>query len=200
MDELAAAQALLITQQKEMVEIFTNFETKNRYIVTDENGRQVYLAAEEGTGLLSRNLLKSARPWTIHVVRPDGTKVLAITRPWRWFFHEVAIHDAEGRFLGTVQRRWSWLRRLYSVCDDVGDEVCELFGPILHPWTFQIRAGGMDVGAIRKKWSGLLTEAYTKADNFGIQFPPDADPSLKAVLLGAVFLIDFCHFEKSNNR
>ena len=200
MDELAAAQTLLITQQKEMVEIFTGFETKNRYIVTDENGRQVYFAAEEGTGFLSRYFLKSSRPWTIHVVRPDGTKALTITRPWRWFFHEVAIHDAEGRFLGTVQRRWSWLRRLYSICDDVGDEVCELFGPIFHPWTFEIRSGGMELGAIRKKWSGLLTEAYTKADNFGIQFPPDADPSLKAVLLGAVFLIDFCHFEKSNNK
>ena len=79
-------------------------------------------------------------------------------------------------------------------------EIFQLFGPILHPWTFQIRSRGVEVGAIKKKWSGLATEAFTKADNFGVQFPPDADPQLKAVLLGAVFLIDFCHFEKGNNN
>jgi len=200
MDQLAAATGLQISQRKEMMEVFTGFETKNRYAVSDEAGRQLYLAAEEGTGFLSRNFLKSSRPWTIHVARPDGTKVLEIVRPWRWYFHEAAIRDAGGRVLGTVKRQWSWLRRVYSVYDGAGNELCELFGPILHPWTFQIRLGGMEVGAIKKKWSGLATEAFTKADNFGVQFPPDADPQLKAVLLGAVFLIDFCHFEKSNNN
>jgi len=200
MDRLAAAKGLVITQKKEMMEVFTGFETKNRYVISDAAGPQLYFAAEEGTGFLSRNFLKSSRPWTIRVVHPDGTKALEISRPWRWFFHEAAIRDADGRVLGTIKRRWSLLRRVYSVCDSGGREICELFGPILHPWTFQIRSGGTEVGAIKKKWSGLVTEAFTKADNFGVQFPPDADPSLKAVLLGAVFLIDFCHFEKDNNN
>ncbi|KAL4677621.1 hypothetical protein H8959_020295, partial [Pygathrix nigripes] len=47
----------------------------------------------------------------------------------------------------------------------------------------------MVVGRISKHWSGLLREAFTDADNFGIQFPRDLDVKLKAVMIGACFLI-----------
>lgn len=45
------------------------------------------------------------------------------------------------------------------------------------------------VGKISKQWSGLLREAFTDADYFGITFPMDLDVKMKAVLLGALFLI-----------
>lgn len=45
------------------------------------------------------------------------------------------------------------------------------------------------VGRISKQWSGLLKEVFTDTDNFGIQFPMDLDVKVKAVLLGACFLI-----------
>ena len=46
----------------------------------------------------------------------------------------------------------------------------------------------------------MLKEAFTKADNFGITFPADLDVTRKSLLLGAVFLIDFVHFERGGNR
>lgn len=45
------------------------------------------------------------------------------------------------------------------------------------------------VGRISKQWGGLLREALTDADDFGLQFPLDLDVRVKAVLLGATFLI-----------
>ena len=45
------------------------------------------------------------------------------------------------------------------------------------------------VGSISKQWSGLMREAFTDADNFGIKFPLDLDVKIKAVLFGACFLI-----------
>ncbi|EPQ11468.1 Phospholipid scramblase 2, partial [Myotis brandtii] len=45
------------------------------------------------------------------------------------------------------------------------------------------------VGKISKQWTGFVREAFTDADNFGIQFPLDLDVKMKAVLLGACFLI-----------
>lgn len=45
------------------------------------------------------------------------------------------------------------------------------------------------VGKISKQWSGLAKEWFTKADNFGINFPADLDVKVKASLLGALFLI-----------
>lgn len=45
------------------------------------------------------------------------------------------------------------------------------------------------VGKISKQWSGLAKEMFTDADNFGMTFPMDLDVNMKAVMLGAVFLI-----------
>ena len=58
------------------------------------------------------------------------------------------------------------------------------------------------IGKISKQWAGYVKEAFTNADNFGIQFPMDLEVKTKACLLGALFLIDFMYFEdpKNNNN
>ncbi|XP_069775922.1 phospholipid scramblase 1-like isoform X3 [Narcine bancroftii] len=56
-----------------------------------------------------------------------------------------------------------------------------------------------NVGRISKQWSGLVREAATDADNFGVQFPKNLDVKMKAALLGACFLIDFVYFERGRN-
>lgn len=48
---------------------------------------------------------------------------------------------------------------------------------------------GDQVGKISKQWSGLAREMFTDADFFGINFPMDLDVRMKAVMLGACFLI-----------
>lgn len=45
------------------------------------------------------------------------------------------------------------------------------------------------IGRISKQWTGFEAEAFTDADNFSLQFPMDLDVKIKAVLLGACFLI-----------
>ncbi|XP_075763761.1 phospholipid scramblase 3 isoform X2 [Pelodiscus sinensis] len=55
------------------------------------------------------------------------------------------------------------------------------------------------VGRISKQWGGLLKEVFTDTDTFGIQFPIDLDVKMKAVLLGACFLIDYMFFEKAGH-
>ena len=84
--------------------------------------------------------------------------------------------------------------------DASGQDTYQLFGPLLHPWTFEIRRGDQDLGKITKKWSGIMKEGFTDADNFGVTFPASWDFTLKAVFLGAVFLIDFVHFENKGNN
>jgi hypothetical protein len=48
---------------------------------------------------------------------------------------------------------------------------------------------GEQIGGVSKKWSGFLKEMFTDADTFGINFPVDLDVKIKAVLMGALFLI-----------
>ncbi|MGA1871998.1 MAG: phospholipid scramblase-related protein [bacterium] len=199
---LNEAPSLMIKQQKEWGEILTGFETKNKYIIMDNFGNQMFQAVEEGGSILTiitRNVLRALRPFTIHIFSPEGMNVFLLKRPFRFYFHELQVYKSDGALLGRVQRRFSMLRRIYTVFDRHGREICELFGPILHPWTFFIKKGDKELGKITKKWSGLLKESMTDADNFGITFPQGIGVDKKAVLLGAVFLIDFVHFESKGN-
>jgi uncharacterized protein YxjI len=199
MDRLAGLDGVVVGQKKEWGEILTGFETANKYAVMDPTGRMLYAATEEGGSLIARLFLRALRPFTIQIRSPEGIPVMKVERMFRFFFHRAHVYDAQGNLLGAIQKRFSVLRRIYSVLDKNEREVCQLFGPILHPWTFEVRRGDTVFGKITKKWSGLLKEAFTDADNFGVTFPADWDPSVKAVFLGAVFLIDFVHFENKGN-
>ena len=197
MNALDSASTLIVSQKKEWGEILSGFETKNRYVVLSELGNELYYAAEKSSVLL-RLFLKAMRPFEIIVARTDGSTVLNLERPFRFFFHKLAVRDAQGKLLGTIEREFSVLRRLYRITNSMGMEICRLYGPLLHPWTFEIRELDQKVGKISKKWSGLAKEAFTDADNFAVELPPGKDVETKSILLGAVFLIDFVHFEGSH--
>ena len=95
---------------------------------------------------LLRLFLKALRPFTIAVLNDDGQIVLRVTRPFRFYFHRAEIVDRQGRSLGVIERRFSIARRIYAVSDTSGHEIFQLFGPILHPWTFEIRNAGVEYG------------------------------------------------------
>jgi len=196
---LDAVDALVISQKKEWGEILTGFETKNKYLVLDSTGKELYMAVEEGGSALLRFFLKALRPFEINVYRLDRQHVIRVKRPFRFFFHALEIYDSTGHLLGTVKREFSLLRRIYSMFDPNGSQTCQLFGPILQPWTFEIRENSKELGKITKKWTGFLKEGFTDADNFGVTFPSILSNEQKALFLGAVFLIDFVHFENKGN-
>ena len=197
MEELSFANTLVVSQKKEWGEILTAFEAKNRYVVLTEHGNELYHATEEGGSLLLRWFLKGFRPFTIVLRTPDGRPVLRLERPFRFYFQKLEVWEDGGKLLGTVELQFSLLHRIFRVSDGNGSEICQLYGPILHPWTFQIRQNGREVGKITKKWSGLLKEGFTDADNFAAVLPPGMTVQAKGVLLGSVFLIDFAYFERS---
>lgn len=45
------------------------------------------------------------------------------------------------------------------------------------------------IGKISKYWSGFVNNVFTNTANFGIQVPVDLDVRIKAVMIGACFLI-----------
>src|SRR5699024_4285368 len=99
-----------------------------------------------------------------------------------------------------IQRQWTWFRRKYIIEGANGEEIAVLFGPFFRPWTFEIRLPGSDLprGVVQKKWSGLVKEMFTEADNFWVELDQIDDPNLRALLFSATVLIDVVHFEKKN--
>jgi hypothetical protein len=198
MDDLVAARdRVLIRQTKEWAEILLGFESKNRFELTDEAGQRLGFAAEEAQGIgqwFLRNLFGSCRRATVHVYDPAGQSVGRGEKPFRWFFHRMEVFDG-GKKIGAVQRKWSWLHRVFMVENAAGQEVMELRSPLFHPWTFTLTFQGNEAGVIRKQWGGLLREMFTDADVFGIEFGPHVPVEVRKLLLVATFLIDFTCFE-----
>ena len=123
-------------------------------------------------------------------------------------YHRLQVHSPPGTIIGTIEQDWSLCIPEFSIKDESGNKILRIEGPCCTFSCFGkdvefdvFSADSSDkVGKISKQWTGLAKEAFTDADNFGVNFPLDLDVKVKATLLGAVFLIDFMFFEKSANN
>ena len=198
----ANPQRLTVRQRKRWLEILFSWESKNTYLVFDHNDAPVFEVQEQGKGFgnMMKRLFLGPLRWFTANVEDLGKQstLLSLRRPFRFFFHRLEVTGPDGVALGAIQRRWTWLRRKYTVEGPAGQEVATLFGPFFRPWTFKIRLPGseQEIGLLQKKWSGLGKELFTDADNFWIQLENVRDPQLSALLFSATVLIDVVHFER----
>ena len=134
----------------------------------------------------------------------SGNELIHLYRPLRcsscWFpccLQEMEVYSPPGNLIGSIQQEWSLCSPKYNILNADGQVALTIEGPIC---TYSLFCGDVDfeilspdgstnVGKISKQWSGLLKEAFTDADTFGISFPMDLDVRMKAVCLAACFLI-----------
>ncbi|RZF42929.1 hypothetical protein LSTR_LSTR000552 [Laodelphax striatellus] len=212
LEYLASIDQLLIHQQVELVEVLIGFETANKYLIKNSVGQQVYYAAED-SDCCARNCCGPLRPFEMNILDNYGREVIHFSRPMSCqgcccpcCLQSLEVYAPPGNLIGKIEEEWSFLTPIFTVKNAAGDTVLKIEGPIC---TFQLcsdrifkvlSADGSDVvGQISKQWGGLLREMFTDADQFGVTFPMDLDVNLKAVMLGACFLIDYMFFERKNN-
>lgn len=210
LEYLTQIDQLLIHQQVELLELVTGFETENKYRIRNTLGQDVFFAAENSNCCL-RQYCGPSRPFAMSILDNTQREVIHLERPlrcsgWCCFccLQRVEVFAPVGTMLGTIEQDCSFLYPWFSIKDASGDTVLKIKGPCCYcrccEVEFQILSGDgtQEVGKITKQWSGLAKEYFTDADNFGIQFPMDLDVKMKAILIGACFLIDFMFFERSN--
>ncbi|KAL4221487.1 hypothetical protein ACF0H5_019744 [Mactra antiquata] len=221
LEYLCQIDQLLVKQQVELLEAFTGWETSNKYKVQNSMGQQVYFAAEE-SDMCQRQCCGPQRSFTMHITDNAGQEIIRVNRefkccagcPWfacsRSLAHEISVEAPVGQVVGYVQQTQSCMEPRYSIMNAEREEILSITGPcciISGPcctWDQEFivhsKDGSTEVGKISKQWSGYVREVFTDADNFGVSFPMDLDVKMKAVMLGAVFLIDFMFFEQNQNN
>uniref|UniRef100_A0A671QD72 Phospholipid scramblase n=1 Tax=Sinocyclocheilus anshuiensis TaxID=1608454 RepID=A0A671QD72_9TELE len=184
-------------------------ESNNKYEIRNSMGQNVFYAVEEND-CLTRQCCGPLRSFTIRVLDNFGQEIITVSRPLKcmsWFvpccLQEVICLD-ESFVLGYVLQQWHPFLPKFTIENEHREPVLKLQGPFcgwscLPDVDFEILTmDEVSIGKISKQWTGLLREAFTDSDNFGIQFPMDLDVRMKAVMIGACFLIDFMFFETNN--
>lgn len=130
--------------------------------------------------------------------------------------NDLDVKDANQNVIGRVVQKWNWWKPKLEIEDAGGELLYEIEGPwclckfvccpcapcALKPM-FKVFPAGVEhedenvVASIGAEFSGFTKEVFTDADNFAVQFPPNAPPTHKALLLATVFLLDFMYYEKS---
>jgi uncharacterized protein YxjI len=194
--------AIVVKQEKEMANILVGFDSANKYSLHGENGEALGSAMEEGGGFggaILRQMFGNMRSLTLHVYDAQGQEIASGKKPFRFMFQEIT-GSVGGQVMGRSRRRFKMLKRRYTI-DVGGVDTFEINSSIfqLGSLTFDVTKGGVHVATISKKWKGLLTEMFTQADTFSIQFV-DANLTLqeRATLFFTLFLIDYDVFEQKS--
>ncbi|XP_046673250.1 phospholipid scramblase 2 isoform X1 [Homalodisca vitripennis] len=214
LEYLTSIDQLLVHQKVELLEALIGFESKNKFTVKNSLGQKVFYAAEQ-SDCCTRNCCGPWRPFGMKILDNFKNEVIHLERPLAcdscWFpccLQKMEVYAPPGCLVGTVEQDWSILAPAFSIKNAAGDTVLRIEGPVCTmsicgsdvEFNVLSKDGSTKVGRISKQWTGLLREAFTDADYFGITFPMDLDVRMKAVMLGACFLIDAMFFEKSGNQ
>lgn len=194
---------VFIHQVKEWSEIILGFESGNKYELLDKNGLKIGYMAEESPGIMGflvRQILKSHRPFHIKIWDNAGKEVLRLKRGFFFFFSTIEIFGEANELLGTVNRRFGIFYKKYDLLDERGRLFARVKAPIWRLWTFPIfDERDNEIGVIKKSWGGLLKEAFSDADKFGVSLP-NLEYKEKAVTLACAVTIDLDFFEDNSQR
>ncbi|XP_028156275.1 phospholipid scramblase 1 isoform X3 [Ostrinia furnacalis] len=213
LEYLSLINQLLVHQKVELLEAFVGFETNNKYTIKNSVGQKVYYAVEDND-CCTRNCCGPMRPFDMKIMDNFQNEVIHLHRPLACdsclcpcWLQSMEVSAPPGTVIGSIEQQWSLCKPCYDIKNAAGDVVLKIKGPfctysICGDIEFNVysKDGETKVGKITKQWSGLAREAFTDSDYFGINFPMDLDVKIKAVLLGACFLIDFMFFEKGNKE
>nr|CDJ84702.1 Scramblase domain containing protein [Haemonchus contortus] len=216
LEYLTMVDRIVVHQLLEWKEILFDYHVKNKYVLLNANGEQVYYAFEE-SGLCTRCWCAQQRGFTMHVVDNFKSEVIRVTRPFKCWgggcygclagidccSYDCTVEAPPGNIIGSVVQRQACCASSFEVKDASGQVLLDIDGPVMscgRNVEFRVTTpSGAPCGEITKNWRGLVRELFTNADKFSVSFPLDLDVKLKALLLGATFMIDFAEFENTKN-
>ncbi|XP_071850516.1 phospholipid scramblase 1-like isoform X7 [Apostichopus japonicus] len=213
LEYLSQLDQVLVHQQVDMQEVLTNLETANKYHVKNILGQQLHRGVIQISG--------NKRGFVMHIMDNMNQEVMKVSREYKCCVgcccaccagccngekcaSKAAVEAPPGCPIGYVVQRPSLCGDHLAILDENHETLLKIRGPgckcrsIYSDIEFNVLSSdeNEELGKISKQWAGDVQEVYTKADNYGIQFQMNLEVKSKAILLGAVILIDFMFFEE----
>ncbi|XP_017744803.1 PREDICTED: phospholipid scramblase 1-like isoform X1 [Rhinopithecus bieti] len=208
LEYLYQTNQLTVCQDFDPLGVLRKFETSKTYEILNNQGQIIYFAEERNNCFL-RHLCGFSRPFTITIYDNVGRDVLALHKAlkcsccWsRCCLQKLKVEAPPGETIGYVYQYFHPFLPKFKIKNENKEEVMKIRGPwlvfsCLRDLNFNLLTldEEMVIGKISKQYSGFVRGILTNGEKFGIQFPFDLDVKIKALMLGATFLIDYMYFE-----
>lgn len=189
---------VLIKQEVEALELFTGFETNNRYSILNESGVKLLYAYEE-SGFFIKQILGSHRPLDIHVIDDNQEVQFSLQRPFYWFKSYGKVYDKNNGIIAEFQQeKFMWIVASYVITIPSTNARFTVRNSARHPWTYVVKQGDREVARVLRKWAGVGREMFTDASKFMIDSQELKDENIKQVLIALSLLIDLSRNERKS--
>ncbi|KAJ9593743.1 hypothetical protein L9F63_014716 [Diploptera punctata] len=213
LDFLRGVTELQIQQTVELVDILAYVESENRFQVKVPEGETIYVAAE-GSSKTQRMCCASNRAFQIKLFDRSQQEAMRFTRnlacsSWLFgcFLQELQVFSDVDMHAGSVIQEWNVTTPLFKLTNTSNTVMFRLVGPKSATTccgnNYQARFDLLNpecttrVGSIVHTWDNLSSD-YSLL----ITFPTSQEVTIemKAVILGAAFLLEYMYFETSKRR
>jgi uncharacterized protein YxjI len=199
MFSLKSHMKILVHQRLELGE-FLGFETRNKYEILDQNLRPLGFAAEQGKGGLDfilRYFFGHWRSFEIFFFDENRQVILRARHPFRWYFERLEVETMAGQKLGIIEKKFSFFHKRFHIIAPNERILFEVKSPFWRIWTFVFKRQENAMATVSKRWTGLLSEAFTDKDKFLVDYQdPMLNEQERNLLLAAAVYIDLMYFEK----
>lgn len=203
LEHLTQVDQVLIHQKIQCIKILTCYQPSNQYEIKNSIGQEVYRVKEE-SDCFARSVLAPFNNFKMRVENSTGQEVIRMEKPMQCILQEIEVQAPPGVTIGYVKQEWSFLYPKFVVVGPNNEIQLKIHGPFL-PFDccsdviFEVKSllGGQTIGRIIKLQSDFITKFFADDSNFRIEFPLDLDVRMKAVLMGACFLIDIIFYNKN---
>uniref|UniRef100_A0A2K5QEL5 Phospholipid scramblase n=1 Tax=Cebus imitator TaxID=2715852 RepID=A0A2K5QEL5_CEBIM len=193
---------LIVCQHFDPLGALRKFETSKTYEILNNQGQRIYFAEERNNCFL-RHLCGFSRPFTMTIYDNVGRDILALHKAlkcsccWsRCCLQKLKVEAPPGETIGYVYQYFHPFLPKFKIKNENKEEVMKIKGPwlvfsCLRDLNFNLLTldEEMVIGKISKHFSGSVRGILTNGEKLEIQFPFDLDVKIKALMLGATFLI-----------
>lgn len=175
-------------------------ELRNEYTLVDATGETVGTASQERQGWTAVLLrifsdLDVVLPMELEVRDTAGQVQVAIEKPW--FTWTVSVSTPTGGHLGRISKQIRLGKARFTLEGPSGETVGEVRAQNWRARDFSVLdASGSQVANVTKKWRGLLTEAFSDADSYAVEFTPGLTEPLRTLAFASALAVDIVMKQK----